>query len=39
VSSLADLTLVAWALVEVGVRVREGVQARAVLTGIAPRAF
>src|SRR4029450_169170 len=28
VSSLADLTLVAWALVEVGVRVREGVQGK-----------
>jgi len=28
VSSLADLSLVAWALVEVGVRVREGVQGK-----------
>jgi protein-S-isoprenylcysteine O-methyltransferase Ste14 len=28
VSPLADLTLVAWALVEVGVRVREGVQGK-----------
>jgi hypothetical protein len=28
VSSLADLTLVAWALVEVGVRAREGVQGK-----------
>jgi len=28
VSSVADLTLVAWALVEVGVRVREGVQGK-----------
>ena len=27
-SPLADLTLVAWALVEVGVRVREGVQGK-----------
>ena len=36
--SLADLTLVGWALVEVGVRVREGVQGKGRPAGIAPRA-